>query len=439
MSEDHLRIRAEQLASTAPAVVPEVHSDDPIALRAQLSAQLHDLQVHQIELELQNQELQRSNRELENARHEFQELFEGAPVGYVVLDADGFIRRVNRAAVSQLLPLGSTLIGRRFSSFISASDARSFVLFLRRIMQSGTATPLEVSLTSSTGAVVVMQLEGQVVPSVADTTTQCRVTLTDITAQRVAQAEVQRLNDSLEARVATRTAELAALNEELESFMFAVSHELLTPVRQARDIGQRIANTGEPVTLEAHRQAQGQMEQAMVQMETLLQGLLDYFRSGQQRLRFRPVNLNQVITQVRRDMEAQVEGRDVRFSVDALPVVHGDSTAVQLIFSILLGNALKFTHNVETAHIRISCREHADEYVFCVEDNGAGFNMREKLRLFGMFQRLHSSREFEGVGVGLAVVKRFVQRHGGRVWAEEQVGRGATFSFALPKTQTPAD
>ncbi|WP_189093175.1 sensor histidine kinase [Deinococcus ruber] len=409
----------------------------PESLNAQLDWQQHELQLHQIELELQNQELRRTNSELEDARREYQALFDGAPVGYLVLDEAGFIQRANRTAGQQLGVAEGTLPGRRFSSFIPANEARSFALFLRRLVQTGQAAPLEVSLarTGDGNTDLVVQLQGEAMEHPSGTPIQCRVTLTDITAQRHAQAEVQRLNASLEARVAERTEQLSALNEELETVMYAVSHELLTPLRQARDFGHLLARPEEPEKPELHQHYLSNIEQAMGRMEDLLHGLLQYFRAGQQRLRLRQIDLNQVLTQVRKGLNVQSTADGISFVIDPLPVVYGDSLALQLIFSTLISNAIKFSRTVEATRIRVSCNETAETYVFSVEDNGVGFNMRQKDRLFGMFQRLHSTREFEGLGLGLALVKRFVQRHGGRVWAEGKPGQGATFWFSLPKTQ----
>ena len=447
MSEDELRIQAEkqlsQQLSGEPlrSAVQLVPANDPEALSVHLRTQQHELQVHQIELEMQNQELKRTNSALAAAQREFQDLFDNAPVGYLVLDAGGFIQRANHTASRQLGMPARALQSRRFSAFISASDARSFALFLRRTLEQGTGIPLEVSLSGVDSAVAAVQLEGQALLDQDGVPTHCRVTLTDITAQRLAQAEVLRLNVSLEARVEERTARLSALNEELETLMYAVSHDLLTPVRQARDFGQRMTSPGENTTHETQSHYQEKLVEAMAQMESMLQGLLEYCGSGQQRLRFQQIDLNRVVAQVCKAAESQVTGqatgRQVRFHVDPLPTVYGDSLALQLIFSTLVGNALKFTRNVETARVRVSCREEADEFVLCVEDNGVGFNMRQKGRLFGMFQRLHSSRDFEGIGVGLALTKRFVQRHGGRVWATGKPNEGASFWFSLPRVPQP--
>ena len=421
-------------APSTPADGPDLLDlpSDPAELLAELLRQRHELQVHQIELELQNEQLSRTNSALEEARHEFQELFDGAPVGYVVLDRSGAVLRANLTVARQLAADRTMIQRRRFSSFVDRSDASSYALFLRRVLEGQRPQVLELPLNRSGGGSFVARLEGEAVPGTQGEGAVCRVTVTDITLQREAQDEVQRLNETLEERVNERTEQLRGLNEELETFMHAVTHDLLAPLRHIRAFTRLLLGDLQPQTPQQQGHAE-KVEQSVTSMETLLDALMDFFRSGQQRLRFQPVDLNRVLTEVRKDLAAEFEGREVRLEADPLPVVRGDSLALQLVFSSLLGNALKFTRQRPSTRIRVCSRETAREYVVCVEDNGVGFNMRQKTRLFGMFQRLHSGEQYEGLGVGLALVRRLVQRHGGRVWAEGTPDQGATFWISFPK------
>ena len=169
-------------------------------------------------------------------------------------------------------------------------------------------------------------------------------------------------------------------------------------------------------------------------MNELLDALATYFRVGRQRARFIPVSLERVMADVKRDLQPIIAAQPTEWRQAPLPTITGDSRSLKLIFAELLGNALKFSGCQERRQIEILARETTTEYQIGIRDNGVGFNMRQKDRLFGVFQRLHSQREFEGLGTGLATVRRAALRHGGRVWAESREGQGACFWVAFPRT-----
>ncbi|MFC6660643.1 sensor histidine kinase [Deinococcus multiflagellatus] len=276
------------------------------------------------------------------------------------------------------------------------------------------------------------QLEAEAVPGAPGQGWHCRLTLTDVTMQRAAQDEVLRLNTALEAQIEERTRHIRELNDELETFLYAAAHDLTTPLRHIRSFtAQLSAQMPEPT--DEHLRCAANVEQATLHMEHQLRALLTVFRLGRSRMRFQPVDLTRVLHEVRKDLKPELRGREVALSTDGLPRVLGDSLALQLVFTHLLGNALKFSRPRPQARIQVGAQESEREWLLYVRDNGVGFNMRQKERLFGVFQRLHHNTEFEGLGVGLALVRRIVNRHGGRVWAEGKVDQGATFWFSLPK------
>ncbi len=449
-----LRSRAERKLNGQPHGAPElpegIVSNNVVELVRQLVEQRHELHVHQIELELQNEQLIQTNLELERAREEYTSLFDGAPVGYLTLDRNGLIGRANAMLAAQLGVERARLPGRRFATFVAPAGVSSFALFLRRVFETPEAgqakRPLnahtvnehtankhtvELPLLGGGGAALYAQIEGAVVGG-ADGTPECRLTVTDITPQRAAQEEVLRLNASLEERVERRTRHIRELSDELETFVYSVTHDLLTPLRHIRGFTQLLTRHFEARDAQQERYVQ-HVEHSVDRMELLLRALLDFFRSGQQQVHFRDINLAQVVAEVRKDLMPELEGREVVFCSDALPTVHGDSVALQAVFANLIGNAYKFTRDKAPARVSVRAKDTEREHVIGVQDNGAGFNMRKKDRLFNVFQRLHSEREYEGTGVGLALVRRIVHRHGGRVWAEGKPGEGATFWVALPK------
>jgi light-regulated signal transduction histidine kinase (bacteriophytochrome) len=227
--------------------------------------------------------------------------------------------------------------------------------------------------------------------------------------------------------------EAESLIRELEAFSYSVSHDLRAPLRHLDGflslLSKRTYSSLDPQgkhyidrTLDASRR-----------MGRLIDDLLQFSRLGRGNIRMTSVNLNKIIDQARAELDPDIAGRTIEWRVDQLPTVDADQGMLLLVIHNLLGNALKFTRNCATTTIEIGCRPGAGtEAVIFVKDNGAGFDMQYYDKLFQVFQRLHSEAQFEGTGIGLANVRRIVERHGGRVWAEGQVGEGATFYFSLP-------
>ncbi|MFC4454786.1 sensor histidine kinase [Deinococcus sonorensis] len=429
-----LRVQAEQeLHGQGPAGATPTPGD-PVALLQQLQREQHELLVHQIELRLQNEELSRVNAALEQTSHDYQELFDDAPVGYLTLDETGGVCRANLTVCRMLGVERPGLLRRRLSAFLAPEEVGTFALFLRRLLDRGERQSVELWLVGANGTRFAAQLQGEVVVT-ADRRRTAWLILTDITLQRQAQDEVRRFNATLEARVEQRTRHIQELTAELETFVSGVTHDLMTPLRHIRSFTDRLAEQFQPLEPQQARYVQ-HVEHSVDRMEQQLEALLNFFRAGQGRMRFQAVQLDRVLKEVLKDLAAELEGRDVQLTAEALPVVEGDSLALRLVFANLLGNALKFTRGRTPARIGVHGCETEREVVVGVRDNGVGFDGRHKQRLFGMFQRLHRQEDFEGTGVGLALVRRVIHRHGGRVWAEGKVGEGASFWFSLPRNPT---
>jgi signal transduction histidine kinase len=254
----------------------------------------------------------------------------------------------------------------------------------------------------------------------------------ELAERRRAEADVCHLNEVLEARVAERTAELAASNRELEAFAYSVSHDLRAPLRHIIGFANWLRE--ETALNEAARQHLQGISDAALRMGHLIDDLLSFSRLKRVELRRGPVNLKALVQDARHELQPEATGREIDWLIGDLPVVVGDASLLRLAFINLLSNALKFTRPRQPAQIEIGCADMNEHAAVCyVRDNGVGFDMRYIEKLFGVFERLHRARDFEGTGIGLANTRRIIERHGGRIWAEGKVGAGATFYFTLPR------
>lgn len=258
----------------------------------------------------------------------------------------------------------------------------------------------------------------------------------DVTARR--QAEHQAADLSIQAlrRFNLHTRTLKTENEELDAFIGTVSHDLRTPVRHIqgflallrRKVGPGRWSSDELRLLDIIDGASGRLQQ-------MIDELLKLARVSQRDLQFREVDLTRVMQDAWACLTPEHQGRDVDWQLEALPVVRGDPALLRLAFENLLGNALKYSAGRGRASISVRATPTDQGWVVSVQDNGVGFDLAHASKLFGAFQRLHSEREFSGVGMGLANVRRIVGRHGGQVWAESRVGQGATFHLQFPASQ----
>jgi PAS domain S-box-containing protein len=259
-------------------------------------------------------------------------------------------------------------------------------------------------------------------------------TNTDLSQKRAADEEIRELNTNLEERVLERTAELEAANKELEAFSYSVSHDLRAPLRAVDGFSQAVLEDyGGQLPEEGRRDLQT-IREAAQRMGVLIDDLLKFSRLSRAPLHKQQVNTHKLVGNVLDSLDSQRTGRRVDIRIGELPDCQGDAGLINQVWVNLIANALKYTRRRETSVIEIGCKFEQGENIYFVRDNGAGFNMRYVDKLFGVFQRLHRADEFEGTGVGLAIVQRIIHRHGGRIWADAVIDQGATFSFTLQES-----
>ncbi len=246
----------------------------------------------------------------------------------------------------------------------------------------------------------------------------------DITPRKKVEQELLLLNEELEMRVKHRT-------EELESFTYSVSHDLRAPLRAINGYAKMFEEDYIEILDDEAKRLLGVIQDNAKKMGTLIDELLAFSRLGRKELNKSKINTKELTQNIISEYyKSSLEKVDIK--IEDLPEVIADYSLMHQVMLNLISNAFKYSVHVEKPCIEISCKAKDDEIIFFVKDNGAGFDMRYSDKLFGVFQRLHSTHEFDGTGVGLAIVKRIITRHGGRVWAEGEIGKGATFYFSLP-------
>jgi PAS domain S-box-containing protein len=255
--------------------------------------------------------------------------------------------------------------------------------------------------------------------------------LREITERKAAERQIKTLNQSLEGRVIERTAELKVANKELEAFTYSVSHDLRAPIRHISGFAKIVVEkfrTSLPAEAHEHLQL---IVQAAHRMGQMVDEMLKLARLGRQALEVKTTGLNSLVEDVVTLLAPEIEVRQVEWKIDELPFVGCDPILMRQVFQNLISNALKYSRPRSPAMIEIGQTEKEGERVIFVKDNGVGFDMKYSDKLFGVFQRLHVAEEFEGNCIGLATVERIIKKHGGRVWVEAELDRGATFYFTL--------
>jgi PAS domain S-box-containing protein len=405
---------------------------------------------------------------LKESETAFRSLFEASPAATCVL-VDRRIRRANILMTKLTGYSAEELIGQSTRIIYHDDDTFDSVgrTLYSKMAQDGVAV-IETRLQCKNGRLVDV-LIGVSPLDPHDPTKGIAATVVDLTERKAAEDSIRRLNTELEQRVQERTAELAkrtaelerlnadlrisqddlahaaahlqeansnllAANQELESFSYSVSHDLRAPLRniagfiellRKRTIGQ--------LDPEADRYF-GIIGSEAVRMAALIDDLLTFSRIGRAELHFAPVQLATLVAEVQAELQSDLTGRQIDWRIQPLPPVLGDRTLLRQVIANLLSNAVKFTRKQPQAIIEIGTQPAAtgsELIVFYVRDNGAGFDPKYASKLFGVFQRLHNPRDFEGTGIGLANVRRIVERHGGRVWANGSPGQGATFFFSI--------
>jgi PAS domain S-box-containing protein len=324
----------------------------------------------------------------------------------------------------------------KWTDFIMPEDLPKMIQYhrLRRINPEAAPKHYELRFHDRHGAIRDMYITVDLIPG----TQKSVLSFMDVTELKRVEREARKLNEELEHRVKERTAQLEATNKELEAFSYSVSHDLRTPLISIQAFSRLLAEK-----YASRLDAKGQrflaaIQKSTRQMDQLINDLLALSRLKRQEFKVTDIDMGALAKEIFEELSAVSQGRKIKLVVNNPPQGSGDPSMVRQVMVNLLSNALKFTRKRDEAVIEIGGTDRNNEAVYYVKDNGVGFDMADADKLFGVFQRLHSADEYEGTGVGLAIVQRIVSRHGGRAWAESELEKGATFYFTLPVKNKPA-
>jgi len=389
------------------------------------------------ELLVKNRQLKAEIEERRSAVESLQEsetwyrmLFETTAAATVIIEEDTTISLVNDEFEKLSGYSAEEMEGEKsWAEFVAEDDLERMQEYhhLRRIDPNAAPRNYEFRFIAKGGSIRDAFLTIAMIPG----TKRSVASILDITDRKQVEDSLRNAHDELEARVEERTKELMTVNKELESFSYTVSHDLRAPLRAIDGYSRMILKKqGDKFDEDTMRKFNVIRSSAQI-MGQLIDDLLAFSRLGKKELSMTKLDVDAIIRDVWNDLKIINPDRKITLTVRKMPYGRGDGTLIKQVYFNLLSNAVKFTKYRDAAHIEAGSYADRNEDVYYVKDNGAGFDMAYYDRLFGVFQRLHSTDDFEGTGVGLATVQRIIQRHGGRVWAEGKPDQGACFYFTL--------
>jgi PAS domain S-box-containing protein len=362
-------------------------------------------------------------------QNQYRELFENAQELVFTLGDDGKFQNLNKATENTIDHKRPEALGLNFIDLLAPQERERFRQFLKEsasspealhgftiIKTDGQAVPLELSASavSEQGKPVAVQIIAR-----------------DITERKAAEQEIRRLTETLEQRVVERTAQLESANKELEAFSYSVSHDLRAPLRAIDGFSKILVEENLSNADADTKHLLESIQKNAQRMAQLIEDLLGFSRLTRSPLGMSKIDMRELFRSAFDELRGQTPERKIDFILGDLPAAKGDLAMMRQVATNLLSNAFKYTRRREVARIEVGALQNDGKTVYYVKDNGVGFDMKYAKKLFTVFQRLHSERDFEGTGVGLAIVQRIIRRHNGSVWAEAALGQGATFFFTL--------
>ncbi len=346
--------------------------------------------------------------ELEASLEKYSDYYELAPIGYLTIDEIGQIVEINLSGAQTLGVAEPPLRERSLERFIHPESRLIFRLFLVRVFSDAKRQTCELKMINKGEGEKHVCLEGMAIYGNKQAAKQCRAVMTDITERK-------------------------QVEKEFESFSYSITHDLREPLRAIDGYSRMLSKDLQGTLDESAQRKLNSIREKARRMEQLIDDIFSFHRLSRQDLNLTLLDLEKLASEVWSDLGANDRKGEIKLTIGQLPGGWGDEKLLRQLMAHLLGNAVKFTAGLPVPTIAIGGEESLNACVYHIRDNGIGFDMRFYDKLFNIFQRLHRDDEYEGTGVGLAIVKRIAERHGGQVWAEGKDGEGATFYFSLPK------
>lgn len=366
---------------------------------------------------------------LRRASAEIQDLYNNAPCGYHSLDQKGTIVDINNTELKWIGYRREEVIHKlSFADLLTPESKKILAANFPEFKKKGFITDLEFDLIRKDGSILPVILNSSAIYDKDGNYLKSRSTLFDITESKKSHLKINQLNQDLEKNLA----QLEIVNSELESFTYSVSHDLRAPLRSIAGYTQILNEDYADKLDEEGKKTIDTIVNSARRMGQLIDDLLAFSRFGKTELIKTKIRMDKLIQSIVYEQQIEMDERKVEVKVNTLEPAHVDITLIKQVWINLISNAFKYSKGKETTRIEIGSYIEKNENIYYIKDNGVGFDMEYSHKLFGVFQRLHKMKEFEGTGVGLAIVKRIVQRHGGKVWAEAKVNEGASFYFSLP-------
>lgn len=361
---------------------------------------------------------------------EIEDLYNNAPCGYHSADKDGVFVRMNDTELSWLGYTREEVIGKmRHPDIMTPESVKGFHTYFPLFKERGWLSDVEFEYIRKDGTILPVSLSATVVKDNAGNYLMGRSNIFDITERKRAEEQIKTLNADLERRAAL----LEATNKELESFSYSVSHDLRAPLRAIDGFARIVEEDYQDKLDDEGKRLLKVIRDNSEKMGRLIDDLLAFSRLGRQPVTAAQCDMSAIAQEVFNELLVNAADKPVYLDLKSMPPAWGDRSLLRQVWVNLLSNGIKYSNKNAEPAIEAGGYVNGAENIYYVKDNGAGFDMQYYDKLFGVFQRLHSADEFQGTGVGLAIVQRVVTRHGGRVWAEGKMNKGAAFYFALPK------